>query len=34
MLMKDLHAAIEHFESQPGYKPTPPKTRGKVHKNC
>ena len=34
MLLKDLHAAIEHFESQPGYKPPPAKTTGKVHKTC
>ena len=34
MLMQDLHAAIEHFESQPGYKPTHAHERGKVHKNC
>ena len=34
MLLKDLHAAIDHFESQPGYKPAPAKTTGKVHKTC
>ncbi len=34
MLLKDLRAAIEHFESQPGYKAKQPKKTGKVHKNC
>jgi hypothetical protein len=29
-----LNAAIQHFESQPGYKPVPAKTTGKVHKIC
>jgi glutamate decarboxylase len=34
ILMKHLKAAIEHFESQPGYKAKQPKTTGKVHKTC
>jgi glutamate decarboxylase len=34
MLMKDLKAAIEHFESQQGHKPAPAKTTGKAHKIC
>ena len=34
MLMQDIHGAIEHFESQPGYKPSQADQRGKVHKPC
>ncbi len=34
MLIQDLHAAIEHFESQPGYKPAHTGKTGKVHKPC
>lgn len=34
MLLKDLRAAIEHFESQPGYKAKHAMKKGKVHKNC
>jgi glutamate decarboxylase len=34
MLMQDLHAAIKHFESQPGYKPTHVHEHGKVYKHC
>ena len=34
MLMADLKAAIQHFESQPGYKAKQPKTTGKAHKTC
>jgi glutamate decarboxylase len=33
MLMKDIHAAIEHFESQPGYKAKRPKRKA-THKSC
>jgi len=33
-LMQHLNAAIQHFESQPGYKPAQAKTAGKVHKVC
>ena len=33
-LMQHLNAAIQHFESQPGYKPAQPKTSEKVHKIC
>jgi len=34
MLMDDLKAAIAHFESQPGYRPTHTQQTGKVHKVC
>lgn len=34
MLLKDLRAAIEHFESQPGYKAKHAMKKGKVNKNC
>ena len=34
ILMEDLKAAIQHFESQPGYKAKQPKKTGKVHKTC
>jgi glutamate decarboxylase len=34
MLLDDLRKAIQHFEAQPGYKPTPPKHVGKTHKTC
>ena len=34
ILMNDLKDAIQHFESQPGYKAKQPKKTGKVHKNC
>jgi glutamate decarboxylase len=34
MLMEDIRAAIEHFESQPGYKPTGSRKAGKVHRVC
>jgi len=34
ILMKDLKAAIQHFESQPGYKAKQPRKTGKVHKTC
>jgi glutamate decarboxylase len=34
ILLKDLKDAIQHFESQPGYKAKQPKKTGKVHKTC
>jgi glutamate decarboxylase len=34
ILMKDLKDAIQHFESQPGYKAKQPRKTGKVHKTC
>jgi hypothetical protein len=29
-----LRVTIQHFESQPGYKPAPAKMTGKAHKIC
>ncbi len=34
MLLTDLRSAIDHFESQPGYKAKQPEKTGKVHKTC
>ena len=34
MLLADLRAAVEHFESQPGYRPTHSQESGKVTKIC
>jgi glutamate decarboxylase len=34
MLLTDLKWAIEHFESQPGYKPAVQEKTSKAHKIC
>jgi glutamate decarboxylase len=34
MLVEDMERVFEHFRGQPGYKPTLPEKRSKVHKHC